>query len=149
MNLHRCPPLRAFITVAQCDHNRRVAERSIKSSPGTDAWGAGLYVRECCSSCPGVVALDAGTRDMPELKPRTLLPPTPRRRSLVPVMRIPPEYITREQLGAMFKLTPHYIGEKLRALGIKPAVPTVGNRPSLYWREQTVEALGGNDLHLG
>ena len=86
MNLYRCPGLSAWLSLRQCDFNARLAARA---TLGFDARLAAVHVIGTCTSCPGVEALGAGVRELPELlQVRDARPPKlPRRRTIVPSIK--------------------------------------------------------------
>ena len=93
MRLHACPPLSAFITVRQCASNAKLGRAAARAKPLDPKRLAGFRY-DVCAACPGVLALDAGTREVPE---RVRVAAGGRRRKKT--MRLVPAFL-RQGVGA-------------------------------------------------
>lgn len=153
MNLHSCPPLRAWITPSQCDYNKALACRASRKPKGDPLRIRAWDQMHNCPACPGVVALNAAPpRDMPEIRSR---PPARKskqrarqtfageqqRRSTVQYDI--GEVITVRELMELTGQSQKSIWGKLSHRRIRPVGEHQIGRVAHYPKRQAIEACGG------
>lgn len=157
MQVHRCPPLAAWLSVAQCERNARLADRTSRAPMGSELRLRGAGVRQCVG-CPGVLALNAGTRDLPEVKVVVCSPKKRRKRRgaqtglgksieiaaarTTPRWRCPENMTSVSALALEFRKSPLMVKRRLAQSKLEPllgASRKIG-RPALYDKAKAEEA---------
>jgi hypothetical protein len=148
--LHRCNPLRAWLSVRQCDFNARHAAKASKRPTGDEMRVAAAAVLGTCVGCPGVIARGDGTRYLPELQSAAPAPsapsdraPTIHRRLHPATWRPPAGTVTVLDLERETRLARTTIYQRLRDAGVKPTVRGRASRPACYPAEAARVAARG------
>jgi hypothetical protein len=149
--LHRCPPLRAWLSEEACAMNHRQALRCKAAPRGGDDRIRAETVLSGCLGCPGVEALYAGQRELPEIRGRGAPSSAARRgtrRIVGPAagrkrepQSAPAGLLTLRQIEEELGITRHAAWMRLARLRIDPVRRGRRGVPSFYARAVLLELV--------